>query len=124
MARRTIPMIEVEEILYQWLKGMSERKIARSLGISRNTVKTILRQGKKVGLTKAFSTADLADIMVPLFELRQKNERIPGSAQTYLAAHHEQITTWLSMPYMTVTHKMEEHTSELQSIMRISYAVF
>ena len=113
-------MIEVEEILYQWLKGISERKIARSLGISRNTVKTILRQGKKVGLTKAFSTTDLTDIMGPLFELRQKNERIPGSAQTYLAANHEQITIWLSMPYMTVTQMVRLFTEQGKAVSEAS----
>ena len=32
-------MIEIEEVLYRWLQGMSMRHIARSLGISRNTVK-------------------------------------------------------------------------------------
>src|SRR3546814_1870536 len=30
----------------------------------------------------------------------------------------------LGARYMTLTHRSEEHTSELQSLMRISYAVF
>lgn len=46
MARRTVPMIEVDEILYRWSQGMSDRKIAKSLGISRNTVKKILSKAK------------------------------------------------------------------------------
>ena len=33
MARRSIPMIEISEVLYQWQQGRSKTKIADSLGI-------------------------------------------------------------------------------------------
>src|SRR3546814_1137193 len=36
----------------------------------------------------------------------------------------EQGQVWSSKPYVFTPHRSEEHTSELQSLMRISYAVF
>jgi hypothetical protein len=50
MARRTIEMIELEEVLYQWIKGIGIKGISRSLGISRNTVKKIILQAQQAGL--------------------------------------------------------------------------
>src|SRR3546814_1589041 len=34
------------------------------------------------------------------------------------------LRDWLSHPHPSMTARSEEHTSELQSLMRISYAVF
>jgi DNA-binding transcriptional regulator LsrR (DeoR family) len=55
MARRRIAMIEIEEVLYRWLQGMSMRQIARSLGISRNTVKKLITQGQQAGMIQGDS---------------------------------------------------------------------
>jgi transposase len=85
---------------------MSERKIANSLGISRNTLRTILSQAQQVGLTRSSKELDLPEITGPLFKLRERNKRVPGSAHTYFTTHHEQIKTWLLVPSMTATQMM------------------
>jgi transposase len=102
MARRTIPMIEVDEILYRWFKGMSERRISRSLGISRMTVRKILFQARQLGLGDEPQDADFTQLKSCLFELRQ-GTKMSSPAQDYLKVHHEQIESWRLMPYMTVT---------------------
>ena len=95
-------MIEVDEILYRWLKGMSERRISGSLGISRMTVRKILSQARQLGLKDIPQDADFAQLKSCLFELRQ-GTKVSSPAQDYLKVHHEQIESWLLLPYMTVT---------------------
>src|SRR3546814_6530391 len=44
---------------------------------------------------------------------------------TYLVSRYEDVMTVLRDPLTySLEHRSEEHTSELQSLMRISYAVF
>jgi DNA-binding CsgD family transcriptional regulator len=63
MARRRIAMIEVEEVLYRWLKGMSIKGISRSLGISRNTVKKLITQAQQGGLTRESQLEELEGVL-------------------------------------------------------------
>src|SRR3546814_8683883 len=55
-------------------------------------------------------SARLADILAPAATLNDPMERLRGVCREMLLA--------------AVTPRLEEHTSELQSIMRISYAAF
>ena len=50
MGRRTIAMIEINEVLYYWVKHMYKKRIARALGMSVNTVRKIIRQAEALGL--------------------------------------------------------------------------
>jgi transposase len=100
MPRRTIKMIEVEEILYRWTKGMGIRKIAQSLGIARNTVRGVLEKAKEAGLPND-SDALFAQGSDKILEQFSDNKK-SLLAQSYLSSYHEQIGSWLSMPYMTV----------------------
>jgi transposase len=95
-------MIEVDEILYRWTKGMSERKIAKSLGISRNTVKKILSKAKAQGITKASTPQEQESKAKDLFNRLYNKKKAGGHAQIYLSGCHDQIKAWLSSPYMTV----------------------
>ena len=56
-------MIEVEEVLYRWLKGMSIKGISRSLGISRNTVKKLITQAQQGGLTRESQLEELEGVL-------------------------------------------------------------
>lgn len=94
-------MIEIEEILYRWLKGMSARKIAQSLSLSRNTVKKIIFQGRGAGLQPTSDQKDLEGVRKILFEYRTAR-KTSGSAQAYIAQYHEQIMEWRSLSHMTV----------------------
>jgi len=62
MARRSIPMIEISEVLYQWQQGRSKTKIAESLGITRPTVRNYLKQATAAGLTTDSSPGEVATI--------------------------------------------------------------
>ena len=42
MAYREVTMIEVKEVLRQWLSGAAKRAIARRVGLDRNTVRRYL----------------------------------------------------------------------------------
>lgn len=96
-------MIEIEEVLYRWLQGISMRQIARSLGISRNTVKKLVTQGQQAGITQGNSTVRIEDMRESLAGLRHQKESSTGIVQAYLSSQHEQISQWREMPYMTVT---------------------
>jgi transposase len=103
MARRRIEMIEVEEVIYRWLKGMSMRKIAVSLGISRNTVKSLILQAQQAGLTVGSSIEEMEGLRSSLLGLRSRTRKDIGTAQYYLSRQHSQIEAWHQMPHMTVT---------------------
>jgi transposase len=96
-------MIEIDEILYRFSKGMSKRKIASSLGLSRNTVKSIVLQAKAAGLDQSLDEEGLAKIREELFVQRKNKNKTIRPARDYLVSHHEQIALWLAMPHMTVT---------------------
>ncbi|WP_156962120.1 helix-turn-helix domain-containing protein [Candidatus Paracaedibacter symbiosus] len=91
MARRTIPMIEVEEVLYRWLKGMSLKGISRSLGISRNTVRKLITQAQQTGLTHQSKVEEIDGLRGSFMNLRLKASAENAPAQSYLANQHEHL---------------------------------
>ena len=93
-------MIEIEEIIYRWQKGISERKIAENLGLARNSIKKIISQAQGCGLEKATKKEEIMEIIERLHLLKHTPKTL-GPAQNYLSLNHEQIKGWLSMPYMT-----------------------
>ena len=96
-------MNEIQEVFYRHQKGMGQRAIARSLGMSRNTVKRLLNEGVKLGLQGANSVEELEKIAFRVKALRQSPYRGKGSMQESLQKEHEQIVAWKDSPHMTVT---------------------
>ena len=95
-------MVEIDEVLYRWLKGISERKIAQSLGVSRNTVKKIVAQAKAAGLKRASGHAEAEEKIGTLLNLLYDKKKSSSHAQSYIASRHEQIMAWLTTPHMSV----------------------
>lgn len=95
-------MIEVDEILYRWQKGMSERSIARSLGVARMTIRKIIFQAREAGLSESSDSGDVARVHLILRQMRQIKK---GSrpVREPLKEHHSQISMWLGIPHMAVT---------------------
>src|SRR3546814_2602795 len=60
------------------------------------------------------------DTLFPYTTLFRSSERSPGAASSAIAEAMEALT----IRRATASDRSEEHTSELQSLMRISYAVF
>lgn len=104
MGRRTIPMTEQIEILYQHHQGVSARQIAKSLNISRNTIKDLLNRAKAYGYHRETThTKDLVEIIRKIHESKDKSVLAETkSAQHVLSEVHEQIKEYLQKPYMTV----------------------
>lgn len=103
MARRTLPMIEVEEILYRWCKKMGRKKIAETLGISVNTVKAITNVALGLGLERDNCTSErLANISSQLIAKRFEKRSNPTSTQSRIKAHHAAIEKWLEEKDMTI----------------------
>jgi hypothetical protein len=80
MARITLPMIEVEEILYRWCKKMGKKTIAETLGISVNTVKASTNVALGLGLELDNCTSEqLANISSQLIAKRSEKRSNPTS---------------------------------------------
>lgn len=103
MGRRVIQMSEVLEVIYQWLHGTPQRKISRSLGISRNTVKSIIEQAKKLGLSlRETDEQKLMQMSEQITKLRTSRASAVRQVDVKLKDWHEQIEAWLEIPSMTV----------------------
>lgn len=102
MGMRTIPMTEITAILYRWVNGASQREIARSLGLSRNTVYTTLKAAKLYDLAVGDKNEEkILEVSQKIIE-RRLNLEFNRPTENSLKPHHEQIQQWLNMPYMTV----------------------
>lgn len=102
MARRPIPMIEIDELLYRWQQGHSISQIARSLGQSRQTVRKYLRLAEKHGATVDGDQAQRTRVLADLKAKEAPSSAIPSQGQRRLAPYQEQIRLWLSEPDMTM----------------------
>src|SRR3546814_13143371 len=65
--------------------------------------------------TTLFRSADGLMLLPPMVYVPKPHE---------LAAHFRGVAERTGLPIMLYNNRSEEHTSELQSLMRISYAVF
>src|SRR3546814_3989362 len=101
--------------------------------------RVLRRQADQLGrwaLAITFLVSDtfiaLHAIFVTLWRLRSGRKRLEWTSAAHMAsriaARHPRLAAWRDMaasPVLAVlVARSEEHTSELQSLMRISYAVF
>ncbi|MBE0556244.1 MAG: transposase family protein, partial [Proteobacteria bacterium] len=61
MAYREVTMIEVKEVLRQWLSGFSRKTMARWVGLDRNTIRRYLLVAQQCGLHAADGVDALTD---------------------------------------------------------------
>lgn len=102
MGRRTILMIEVNEVLYRWCQGMGKKPIARSLKMSVNTVRDLITQAESLGLRRGLTEeAERERIAAEIKRLQAEKQLAPSLVQGLIGAHHEELKTWLEEPYMT-----------------------
>ncbi len=45
-------MIELSEIIYKWSRGEKIKSIVRSMAVSRNTVRSVIKKANKYGLVR------------------------------------------------------------------------
>ena len=97
-------MATVREVLYQSTKGFSNREIAKSFEISRNTVVKYLQLAKQNGFNKNTSGAILDEIAIKVHEVVHKTVNKPnGFAMVAIAKHQDKIEAWLTERNITHT---------------------
>lgn len=97
-------MIELNEVIYHWQKGQNITQIAKSLGISRPTVRKYLNTAKAAGLTREANNTSLPvpeEVLAAVSRAAKPAISTLGSVQAVIALHKEQISTWLDEPDMT-----------------------
>ena len=52
MAYREVLLVEIREIIRRWQAGLSQRRIAGGMGMSRQTVSRYVEAAEAVGLTR------------------------------------------------------------------------
>lgn len=102
MARRPIPMIELDELLFRWQQGHNISQLARSLGQSRQTVRKYLRLAEKHGFTRDGDDDGRARVLSALRLAGAKGALGSPPSLRRLAPHQEQIRSWLKEPDMTI----------------------
>lgn len=80
MAYREVTMVEIKEVLRQWLSGVPKKQIARRLGADPKTVRRYVRVGERAGLELEGGPAALTDEVLSkvLAALRGDREREHG----------------------------------------------
>lgn len=97
MAYREVTMIEITEVLRQWLAGGARKTIARRLGLDPKTVRRYLRAAAQCELQPGMATAELTEARVGAIvtALRAMPPRAYGESWQQCVAHREMIATHL-----------------------------
>jgi hypothetical protein len=97
MAYREVTMIEITEVLRQWLAGGRRKAIARRLGLDPKTVRRYLRAAERCGLAAGMETTALSEerLAAVLTALRAPAERPYGATWQRCVAHREFIAAQL-----------------------------
>lgn len=101
---RTITVSVVKEILYQDIKGFSQRKIAASLGISKTTVQKYCNLAKSEGYNALLSNERVEEIALKVHQLvYQPASNREKKALDKISQYHDRISDLLKENY--ITHK-------------------
>ena len=101
MARRKLSMNEYLEMVYQWHRGRSVRRIRDSLKMSRKTIHKYLRRLAEEGLSRERplpGEAQLAQMVASVV----KSAVFEQPARERIRPYHPQIVDWLNQPDMTL----------------------
>lgn len=93
-------MIEISEIVYRWTKGLKIKEIARSLGYSKNSVKSIIRQAEGFGLQVNSRQEELETVVG---KIKQVRYGCTSSTKQDISIYDKRISSWIKEPSMTIT---------------------
>ena len=97
-------MSTIREVLYQHIKGKSQRQISRSFDLSRDTIRKYIELAKQENLNILTSDVELNKIAIRVEEKLYKNEPMhKASAMTALVEYNEKIGNWLKERSITHT---------------------
>lgn len=82
MAFREVTMLEIKEVLRRWLGGEAKKRIARQLGVGRNTVRHYIEVAEEHGLSAEAGVEALTDgrLAAILAAIKTVPERVHGEA--------------------------------------------
>jgi len=113
MARRSMAVADVKEILVQWGAGEGVSRIARTLGYTRPTVRKYLRAAERAGLRRGerryrepgwerLARAALAEVA---------KARAPSAAAAAVAQYHDYLAQRVGEVRLSVLHQRlrDEH---------------
>jgi transposase len=104
MSFREVQVHEIREVLRLWVRGESERAVARLSLVDRKTVKRYVTAGTEAGLVRDGDEAQLTDGLIgQVCELvRPHRPDGHGAGWETLRAHHDQLKVWLVDEGLTV----------------------
>jgi hypothetical protein len=104
MSFREVQVHEIREVLRLWVRGESERAVARLSLVDRKTVKRYVTAGAEAGLVRDGNEGQLTDGLIgQVCELvRPHRPDGHGAGWETLRAHHDQLKAWLVDEGLTV----------------------
>jgi transposase len=113
MARRSMAVADIKEILVQWDAGEEISRIARALGYSRPTVRKYVRAAQRLGLSPGQRRRDEVtwDGLAEAALAHVAQERPPGAVTQDVARFHDYLVARVGEVHLTVLHQRlrDEH---------------
>jgi transposase len=101
MARREVTMNEIVEVVYQWHQGAGIKRISRSLGLDRKTVRKYVRLAQVVGIRRGSTFPEETALVSILKEGARCSALRQRPAQDVLAVHREWMSEMIKVEHMT-----------------------
>ena len=95
MARRTVAMNEIVEIIYHWHQGSTIKGIQRSLKFARKTIRNYIHLAQQLGLRSGEPFPDEQELIRGLRSLSRAPSLYETPAIDSLAPYRDQIRQWL-----------------------------
>ncbi|NIO72639.1 MAG: IS21 family transposase [Anaerolineae bacterium] len=101
MARRVVTMNEIVEMIYQWHQGAGYKRIVRSLGFDRKTVRKYVRLAQKVEVARGEPFPEESELISRLREVSDSHLLRETPAQDLLVPHRQWMAELLKEKEMT-----------------------
>ena len=107
MAYREVLSVEIREIIRRWQAGLSQRRIARGTGLSRQTVRRYIEAAEAAGLKPGGPEPGEEQLarLATLSSTRPRQVAVPS--EELLSPWAEQIERWLQAERLQVTRVQE-----------------
>ena len=99
MSRRIIVKIEINEVIYRWIKLMPKKRIAKTLGMSINTVRKIINQSETLGFKQ--DAKNLEQLPVIAEKIKSSFSHKNNTSQSAISLHHDRISQLLGEKHIT-----------------------
>ena len=107
MAYREVHGVEIQEIIRRWQEGLSQRRIARGMGLSRQTVRRYIDAAEAAGLTPD-GPEPSEEQLAALATLSLSGPRqVEAPSEELLSPWAEQIERWLETDRLQLTRIQE-----------------